>query len=143
MRTRRKYTDEFKREAVRLASSPGSSIASVATDLGIDRSVVADWVKKTRQGRYEPTPGKPLKTESQGELEQLRRELAKVKMERDILKKALGYFAKDPTRGSASLPNIARCGRFESRVRSWKSRPVASMNGSAGRSASAPGRTKS
>lgn len=97
MRTRRKYTDEFKREAVRLATAPGGSIASVATDLGIDRSVVADWVKKTQQGRYEPTPGKPLKTESQGELEQLRRELAKVKMERDILKKALGYFAKDPT----------------------------------------------
>jgi transposase len=78
MRTRRKYTDEFKREAVRLATSPGSSMASVATDLGIDRSVVADWVKKTQQGRYEPTPGKPLKAESQGELEQLRRELAKV-----------------------------------------------------------------
>jgi transposase len=97
MRTRRKYTDEFKREAVRLAMAPESSIASVANDLGIDRSVVADWVRKTQQGHYEPTPGKPLKTESQGELEQLRRELAKVKMERDILKKALGYFAKDPT----------------------------------------------
>jgi len=48
MRTRRKYTDEFKREAVRLATAPGGSIASVATDLGIDRSVVADWVKKTQ-----------------------------------------------------------------------------------------------
>lgn len=97
MRTRRKYTDEFEREAVRLATSPGGSIAGVATDLGIDRSVVADWVKKTQQGRYEPTPGKPLKTESQGQLEQLRRELAKLKMERDILRMALGYFAKDPT----------------------------------------------
>ena len=97
MRTRRKYTDEFKREAVRLATSPGRSIASFATDLGIDRSVVADWVKKTQQGRYEPTPGKPLKSESQGELEQLRRELAKVKMERDILKTAPGCFAKDAT----------------------------------------------
>jgi transposase len=82
---------------VRLATSRGSSTASVATDLGIDRSVVADWVKKTQQGRYEATPGKPLKTESQGELEQLRRELAKEKMERDILEKALGYVAKDPT----------------------------------------------
>ncbi|QTQ38143.1 Uncharacterized protein ToN1_40390 [Aromatoleum petrolei] len=43
------------------------------------------------------TPGRPLKSDSQAELEQLRRELARVKMERDILKKALGYFAKDPT----------------------------------------------
>jgi transposase len=97
MRSRRKYTDEFKREAVRLATAPGGSVAGVATDLGIDRSVISSWVRKTRQGRYEPTQGKPLKTESQGELEQLRRELARVKMERDILKKALGYFAKDPT----------------------------------------------
>jgi hypothetical protein len=46
------------------------------------------------RGRYGPTPSKPLKTESQGELEQLRRELAKVKMERDMPKKALGSFAK-------------------------------------------------
>ena len=43
------------------------------------------------------TPGKALKSESQAELEAVKRELARVKMERDILKKALGYFAKDPT----------------------------------------------
>jgi len=47
-------------------------------------------------GSYEAAPGVPLKTDLQGENEQLRRELAKVKVERDILKKALGYFAKDP-----------------------------------------------
>lgn len=97
MGTRRKYTDEFKREAVRLATAPGNTVAGVAKDLGIDRTVIADWVKKTTQGRYEPTPGKPLKSDTQTENEQLRRELARVKMERDILKKALGYFAKDPT----------------------------------------------
>jgi transposase len=97
MRTRRKYTDEFKREAVRLAMAPGNSIAGVATDLGVDRSVVADWVKTFQSGCCEAAPGKPLKSESQSELEQLRRELARVKMERDILKKALGYFEKDPT----------------------------------------------
>jgi transposase len=54
-------------------------------------------VRKTEAGRYEPTPGKPLKSDTQTELEQMRRELARVKMERDIKKKALGYFAKDPT----------------------------------------------
>jgi len=97
MRTRRKYTDEFKREAVRLATAPGNSIAGVATDLGVDRSVVADWVKKFQDGRYEAATGKPLKSDTQAENEQLRRELARVRMERDILKKALGYFAKDPT----------------------------------------------
>jgi transposase len=95
--TRRKYTDEFKREAVRLETAPGNSIAGIATDLGVDRSVVAAWVKRVEDGRYEGSPGKPLKSDTQAENEQLRRELARVKMERDILKEALGYFAKDPT----------------------------------------------
>ena len=97
MGTRRKFTDEFKREAVRLVSQPGSTLLVVSTSLGIDRSVVSAWVRKFATGRYEPSSGKPLKTDSQAENERLRRELARVKMERDILKKALGYFAKDPT----------------------------------------------
>jgi transposase len=60
----------------------------------VNRSLIGHWVRNARAGSYEAAPGIPLKTE--GENEQLRRELAKVKMERDILKKALGYFAKDP-----------------------------------------------
>lgn len=97
MRSRRRFTDEFKRETVRLATTPGSSVAGVAKELGIDRSVVAAWVRKFATGRYEPSSGKPLKTDSQAENERLRRELARVKMERDILIEALGYFGKDPT----------------------------------------------
>jgi len=97
MGTRRKFTDEFKREAVKLATQPGVTVTTVARELGVERSVLRAWVRKTEEGRYEPTPGKPLRSDSQLENEQLRRELARVKMERDILKKALGYFAKDPT----------------------------------------------
>jgi transposase len=97
MGTRRKFTDEFKREAVKLATQPGVAVSTVARELGVERSVLRAWVKKTEEGRYEPKPGRPLKSDSQAEAEQLRRELARVKMERDILKKALGYFAKDPT----------------------------------------------
>jgi transposase len=97
MGTRRKFTDEFKREAVKLATRPGVTVTTVARELGVERSVLRAWVRKTEEGRYEPTPGKALKSDSQAENEQLRRELARVKMERDILKKALGYFAKDPT----------------------------------------------
>lgn len=55
------------------------------------------WVKSFAAGRYEKDAGLPLKSAQQQENEKLRRELAKVKMERDILKKALGYFAKEPT----------------------------------------------
>ena len=97
MGTRRKFTDEFKRESARLACQPGKSISFVATDIGVERSVLAAWVRKFTTGVYEPSPGKQLISANQAELEQLRRELAKVKTERDILKKALGYFAKDPT----------------------------------------------
>ena len=94
---RRRFTDEFKREAVQLAAQPGVTVASVARDLGINISVVRRWVRKGKAGRFETQPGKPLKSETAAELERVKRELAKVKMERDILKKALGYFAKDPT----------------------------------------------
>jgi len=97
MGARRKFTDEFKREAVKLAKQPGVTTSAVARELGVERSVLSAWIRKVEQGRYEPSPGKPLKSDSQAELEAVRRELARVKMERDILKKALGYFAKDPT----------------------------------------------
>jgi transposase len=96
MATRRKFSDEFKREAVKLATQPGSTVTTIAKELGVERSVLRNWVLNAQQGRYEAGSGKPLKSEAQAELEQVKRELARVKMERDILKKALGYFAKDP-----------------------------------------------
>lgn len=97
MGTRRGFTDEFKREAIRLASSPGVTISSVARDLDIGPSVLRRWVQRSKSGQWQMERGKPLKADAATELERVQRELAKVKMERDILKKALGYFAKDPT----------------------------------------------
>ena len=96
-RVRRKFTAEFKREAVKLADQPGRSMTAVARELGIERSVLKHWIDNFAAGRYEKDKALPLKAAQQQENEQLRRELAKVRMERDILKKALGYFAKDPT----------------------------------------------
>lgn len=96
-RARRKFTAEFKREAVKLAEQPGRSASAVAKELGIERSVLKHWIDNFAAGRYEKDRALPLKAAQQQENEQLRRELAKVRMERDILKKALGYFAKDPT----------------------------------------------
>ncbi len=94
-RNRRHFTDEFKREAVRLAEQPDSNVSRVAQDLGLDPSVLRRWVGQMRGGTM--GAGQPLKSAQQQEIEQLRRELAKVKTERDILKKAVGYFAKDQT----------------------------------------------
>ena len=72
-------------------------MTAVARELDIDRSVLERWVKSFASGKYEKDASVPLKSAQQQENEKLRRELAKVKMERDILKKALGYFAKEPT----------------------------------------------
>ena len=96
-KTRRKFTAEFKREAVKLAEQPGRSVSAVARELGVERSVLKHWVDNFAAGKYEKDRALPLKAAQQQENERLRRELAKVRMERDILRKALGYFAKDPT----------------------------------------------
>jgi len=97
MGTRRRHTEEFKREAVRLASQPGMTISGTARDLGVNISLLRRWIESIQDGRWSKETGKPLKSDVALELERTRRELAKVKMERDILKKALGYYAKDPT----------------------------------------------
>lgn len=94
---RTKYTAEFKREAVRLALVPGNSKAQVARDLGVHENLLRAWVRQFESGKWERTPGEPLKSAQQQELERLRRELKRVTTERDILKKAVGYFAKEPS----------------------------------------------
>ncbi len=95
-KTRRRFTDEFKREAVKLCGQPGAVVTHVASNLGIDQSVLRRWVQQERGGALEMNSAKPLRSEMASELERVQRELRRVTMERDILKKALGYFAKDP-----------------------------------------------
>lgn len=92
---RARYTVEFKVEAVRLVQS-GQSIAAVSRTLGIAGQTLHNWVRAHAQGRLAGVPGKPVSAE-QMELSRLRAELARVKMERDILKKATAYFAKEST----------------------------------------------
>ena len=60
-RNRRHFTDEFKREAVRLAEQPCSNVSQVAMDLGLDPSVLRRWVGQMRVGIWEPTDGKLLR----------------------------------------------------------------------------------
>ncbi len=84
---RRKFTAEFKREAVKLAERPGRSLTAVARELGIERSVLKRWMDNSATARYEQDRVLPLTAAQQQENEQLRRELTRVRMERDILKK--------------------------------------------------------
>ena len=95
--TRRKFGQEFKQEAVRQALHPGNAVATVAQDLGVHESVLRRWIKEYDSGPADKAADRPLKNAQSQEIERLKRELARVRMERDIIKKALGYFAKDPS----------------------------------------------
>lgn len=92
---RRHFTDEFKREAVRLAGQPGATKSAIARDLGIGVNLLARW-QREQDGPVATVSSSKGGAVSSEEFERMRRELAKVKMERDILKKALGFFAADP-----------------------------------------------
>ena len=90
--TRARYTLEFKQEAVRLVEG-GQSQALVAKNLGVAEQTLFNWVKASRQGSLKGADSTPVSAE-QMEIARLRAELARVKMERDILGKATAYFAK-------------------------------------------------
>ena len=94
---RRRFGVEFKREAVRQAMQPGNAVATIAQELGVHESVLRRWIKELGSGAAGKATERPLKNEQSQEIERLKRELVRVKMERDIIKKALGYFAKDPS----------------------------------------------
>lgn len=90
--SRARYTLEFKQEAVRLVEG-GQTIAAVARTLGVVDQTLFNWVKAHRQGKLKGVESKPVSAE-QMELSRLRAELARVKMERNILGKATAYFAR-------------------------------------------------
>jgi len=92
-RPRRSFTDEFKAGAVRLVLDEGKSVAAVARDLDLTESAVGGWVKQARADRSKGATG--LTTEERAELTRLRKELREVRMERDLLKKAAAFFAKE------------------------------------------------
>jgi transposase len=95
-RERRSFTREFKREAVRLAEKGELSVSQVAADLGIDQSVLRRWIHQHQQDPAQSFPGKGRLKERDEEVRRLEKELAQVKEERDILKKALAIFSKGP-----------------------------------------------
>jgi transposase len=94
-RARRKFSDEFKQEAVRLVTGRGVSMSQAARDLGIHVNLLRTWVRTaTADAASLASGGQSLKQE-QAELVRLRKEVATLRMERDILKKAAAYFAME------------------------------------------------
>ena len=90
---RARYTLEFKLEAVRLVKG-GQDVGVTAKILGMPKQTLGNWVRLSEKGELRGAGDRPVSAE-QMELARLRAELARVKMERDILKKATAYFAKD------------------------------------------------
>ena len=87
---RKRYTPEFKAEAVRLAQTSGRPIRETAAHLGVTAKSLHEWIEALR-----PAPAESLTGDERAELEALRRENAQLRRERDILKKATAFFARE------------------------------------------------
>ncbi|EAQ34245.1 transposase [Nitrobacter sp. Nb-311A] len=93
---RRQFTREFKLEAVRLIKERGVSCAQASDDLGVHPTQLRDWVKFADDPQH-AFPGQGQMRPEQLEIARLKREVTRLKAERDILKNAAAYFAKEAT----------------------------------------------
>ena len=94
--SRRLYTTEFKEQAAQLVVRDGLGLTEAARRLSISVKTLSHWVTAAKHGqRVSTKPGHPPVAELEAEVTRLKRELAEMKMERDLLKKAAAYFAKE------------------------------------------------
>lgn len=93
-RTRRKFSAEFKQDAVELVLSGGKSVAEAARDLGLYDSTLGNWVKQARIDRGQQ---EGISTEERTRLRELEQENAKLRMERDLLKRATAFWVREST----------------------------------------------
>lgn len=100
--TRRKYTKEFKLEAVHLAKSHDGPVVDVAKDLGIRPNMLYRWISEYEEDEQHAFPCLGKLKDPDDELRKLRKELTETKMERDILKKALAIFSRQDSRSTDS-----------------------------------------
>ena len=92
---RRRFTREFKVETVKLAVDGDSSVVQIATDLGIHPNTLYKWIRQYSDKPDDAFPGTGHLTSEAETIRQLKRENERLKMERDILKKAMAIFSKD------------------------------------------------
>jgi len=94
-RKRTTYTQEFKREAVNLILEQGYSIAEASRNLGINYNMLSRWKNESQSNGADAFPSKGHMTKEQSDLSHLKAENKRLRMERDILKKATAFFAKE------------------------------------------------
>jgi len=92
---RRKFSREFKLEAVNLVKERGVSIAQASRDLDLNHNMLRRWLKELDADPKQAFPGLGQMKPEQLEIDRLRKEVVRLKAERDILKKAAAYFARD------------------------------------------------
>lgn len=95
MKNRQTYSPEFRAEAVKLVLEQGLSQGEAAGRAGIPKGTLANWVIAARAGGERPAPGARSVAELEAEVARLRKELAEARLERDIVKKAAAYFARE------------------------------------------------
>ena len=95
MATRRRFSRGFKVEAVKLVKDPCVSVSQASRDLNLNEGVLGRWIKELAQGEQDASPGWCNMKPEPAEIARLKKEVAKLKMERDLRKKAAAYFAKE------------------------------------------------
>jgi len=95
MTKRKQFSAEFKREAVRLLETSKKQPSDLARELGVRRNQLYKWKEQLSRRGKQAFPGHGRRLDNNDEVNRLRQELERVKEERDILKKAAAYFAKD------------------------------------------------
>ncbi len=100
MKRNQEYTSEFRAEAVKVVLTQGLSIAEAAKRLSVAKGTLGHWVAKAKTSTGSVAPGTRTVAELEAQVSQLRKELAQAHMERDILKKATAYFARESLPGT-------------------------------------------
>ena len=130
-----RYPEEFRREAVALALSSDDSRASVARRLGVNETTLRNWVADHLAEEARQADPLAVSVSEFEELRRLRREVAELRAEREILRKAAAYFAQETIRSAASGSSTSTETSTASSgsVESWESHDRASTPGGAGR----------
>ena len=94
---RRKFSREFKLEAVRLVMERGVAVTQACRDLDVVESVLRRWMRELAEAPSSAFPGNGQQRAEQAEIAALKKEVVRLRAERDILKKAAAYFAREAT----------------------------------------------
>ena len=119
---RRVFSREFELEAVKLMTERGGAVAQAARDLDVAQSVLRRWIRDVAADTRHAFPGHGQVRPEQQEIDRLRREVAKLRAERVILKKAAAYFARDAIGSSPLSRRIVPSGRWPGSAQRWASR---------------------